>query len=90
MKRPKLMLSLLLLAIVVGNLALALMRDAKRDETLYIRDAAIMADCLREGHDAALIACGKPVHSAVQAAEILASDHGISVQVWNSASLPSL
>jgi len=32
-----------------GNLVLSLMRDAKGDETMYLRDSAVMADCLRAG-----------------------------------------
>jgi transketolase len=45
------------------------------------------ADKLHEGADAAIIACGRPVHGALQAAQFLRLQHGLSVQVWNAASL---
>lgn len=43
------LLLLMMLVSLAGMLVLSLMRDAKRDETLYLRDSAIMADCLRKG-----------------------------------------
>jgi hypothetical protein len=40
---------LLMLATAVAGVGLSFMRDAHKDETIYLREAAIMADCLREG-----------------------------------------
>ncbi|MBN1558259.1 MAG: hypothetical protein JW951_08950 [Lentisphaerae bacterium] len=42
-------LAALVLGTLLLGLGLALMRDARKDETLYLRETAIMADCLREG-----------------------------------------
>ena len=35
--------------VCVGGVMLGLLRDASGDETIYLRDAAVMADCLRHG-----------------------------------------
>jgi hypothetical protein len=40
---------ILALITLVGGLFLATMRDARRDENLYLMETAIMADCLRSG-----------------------------------------
>ena len=45
------------------------------------------ADWLRRGADAAIIACGAPVHEAVKAAEELAKNHSVHAAVINCASL---
>lgn len=36
-------------AVLLAGAALSLMRAASADETIYLRDAVIMADCMREG-----------------------------------------
>ncbi len=45
------------------------------------------AEWLRRGADAAIIACGAPVHEAVKAAGDLAKNHSINAAVLNFASL---
>ena len=45
------------------------------------------AEWLRRGADAAIIACGAPVHEALKAAEDLAKIHGVHAAVLNCASL---
>ena len=41
--------TILALITLVGGLFLATMRDARRDENLYLMESAIMADCIRSG-----------------------------------------
>ena len=48
------------------------------------------ADWLRQGPDAAIIACGAPVHEAVKAAEELAKVHSVHATVLNFASVKPL
>ncbi len=48
------------------------------------------ADWLRQGADAAVIACGAPVHEAVKAADDLAKIHGVKPAVLNFASVRPL
>ncbi len=48
------------------------------------------AEWLRSGADAAILACGAPVHEALKAAEDLATTHGIQAAVINCASVRPL
>lgn len=45
----RLYLAAIVVAVAVGGICLSLMRDARQDETIYLRDVAVMAECLRAG-----------------------------------------